>query len=140
VDQTVRKSMTMLFAAASALRAQTNDVRGSVAVEFALTAIVLSVFLFGIMQAGYAIWLQSALDYSVAEAARCASINTAICGTASDIQTYASGLAGTGFASSIFSSTTQSCGNQVSATYPLALTIPTLSISVNLRAQACYPI
>jgi hypothetical protein len=110
-----------------------------VAIEFALTAVVLSVFLFGIMEAGRAMWLQSALDYSVAEAARCASINQSLCGTTSQIQSYASGLSGAGFDSSIFSRTTPGCGNQVTASYPLTFIIPTLSVSVTLRAQACYP-
>ena len=109
------------------------------AVEFALTAIVLSMFLFGIMEAGRAMWLQSALNYSVAEAARCASINTTLCGTTSQIQDYASSQSGAGFAGSIFSRTTTACGNQVTASYPLALTIPTLSVSVTLTAQSCYP-
>jgi Flp pilus assembly protein TadG len=131
--------ITAHFRLGAALRAQTTDIRGNVAIEFALTATALLVFLFGILQAGYAMWLQSALDYAVAEAARCASIDTTTCGTASQIQSYASGLSGAGFDSSIFSPTTPSCGNQVSASYPLALTIPTLTISVTLTAQACYP-
>ena len=133
------KPNTAFFRVSAALRAQTRDARGSVAVEFALTAIVLSMFLFGIMEAGRAMWLQSALNYSVAEAARCASINTTLCGTTSQIQNYASGQSGAGFAGSIFSRTTTACGNQVTASYPLALTIPTLSVSVTLTAQSCYP-
>jgi hypothetical protein len=79
------------------------------------------------------------LTYSVAEAARCASINPTLCGTTSQIQSYASGLSGAGFDSSIFSRTTPGCGNQVTASYPLTLIIPTLSVSVTLSAQACYP-
>jgi hypothetical protein len=110
-----------------------------VAIEFALTAIVLLVFLFGIMEAGRAMWLQSALNYSVAEAARCASINPSLCGTTSQIQSYASGQSGAGFDSSIFVPTTPGCGNQVTASYPLTFIIPTLSVSVTLSAQACYP-
>jgi hypothetical protein len=110
-----------------------------VAIEFAMTAIVLLMFLFGIMEAGRAMWLQSALNYSVAEAARCASINPTLCGTTSQIQSYASRQSGVGFDSSIFTPTTPGCGNQVTASYPLALTIPTLSVSVTLSAQACYP-
>ena len=133
------KPIAACFAIFAELRAQTRDSRGSVALEFALTAIVLSVFLFGIMEAGRAMWLQSALNYSVAEAARCASINTTLCGTTSQIQDYPSSQSGAGFASSIFSRTTPGCGNQVTASYPLALTIPTLSVSVTLTAQSCYP-
>jgi hypothetical protein len=34
---------------------------------------------------------------------------------------------------------TPSCGNQVSANYPMALMVPFLTLSVTLTAQACYP-
>jgi hypothetical protein len=69
-------------------------------------------FLFGIIEVGFAMWLQSALDYSVAEAARCASVNSTLCGTTSQIQSYAADRSGAGFDSSIFSVSTPSCGNQ----------------------------
>ena len=123
----------------AALGAQTRDSRGNTAIEFALTAIPLLLFLFAIIESGRAMWLQNALDLSVAEAARCASINPTLCGTTSQIQSYASDQSGAGLDSSIFSVSTPSCGNQVSASYPLTLTIPTLSVSVTLNAQACYP-
>lgn len=116
-----------------------RDCRGNVAVEFALTVVPLLLFLFGIIETGRAMWLQSALDYSVAEAARCASINPTICGTTSDIQLYAGAQSGAGFAASIFSVSTPGCGNQVSASYPLTLAIPALTLSLTLSAQACYP-
>jgi len=53
--------------------------RGSAAVELALVAPALFLFVFGIAETGRALWLQNALDYSVAEAARCATINPAVC-------------------------------------------------------------
>jgi len=133
------KPIAALFGACAALRAPTKDVRGSAAIEVALTCPVLLIFLFGIIQFGFAMWLQSALDYSVAEAARCASVNTTACGTMSDIQNYAANQSGANFSSSIFSVSTPSCGNQVSASYPLTVSIPTLTFSVTLDAQACYP-
>jgi hypothetical protein len=118
-----------------------HDSRGSAAVELALVAPALFMFVFGIAETGRALWLQNALDYSVAEAARCASINPAACGSASDIQIYAAARSGSGVDASVFSVTTPipSCGNQVSATYPMALLIPFLTLSVTLTAQACYP-
>ena len=96
----------------AALRAQTNDIRGSAAIEVALTCPVLLVFLFGIIQFGFAMWLQNALDYSVAEAALCASINTTVCGSPSEIQSYAANQSGANFNTSIFSVSTPSCGNR----------------------------
>jgi Flp pilus assembly protein TadG len=114
---------------------------GTAAVELALVAPALFTFVFGIAETGRALWLQNALDYSVAEAARCAAINPTACGSANDIQNYAAARSGSGIAASVFSVTTPmpSCGNQVSASYPMALTIPFLTVSVTLTAQACYP-
>lgn len=130
-----------------ALRGQTRDVRGGAAVEVALTGIALVMFLFGIIQFGFAMWLQSALNYSVAEAARCASVNATVgvCDSASAIQTYANNQSGYDFVGSssvpVFSVTTPDppCGKEVKASYPLTITIPTFAFSVNLGAQACYP-
>lgn len=113
--------------------------RGSAAVELALVAPALFLFVFGIAETGRALWLQNALDYSVAEAARCVSINPTACGSVSDTQNYAAARSGSGVDASVFSVTTPSCGNQVSASYPMALTIPFLTVSVTLTAQACYP-
>ena len=125
--------------ACGALRAPASDARGTAAVEAALTCMGLLIFLYGIIEFGFAMWLQSALNYSVAEAARCASVNTTLCGTTSQIQSYAASQAGAGFDGSIFSVSTPSCGNQVSASYPLTLTIPTFNFALTLDAQACYP-
>jgi hypothetical protein len=115
--------------------------RGSAAVELALVAPALFMFVFGIAETGRALWLQNALDYSVAEAARCASINPAVCTLPIGTQNYAAARSGAGFSASDFSVTDPmpSCGNQVSANYPMALMIPFLTVSVNLTAQACYP-
>jgi Flp pilus assembly protein TadG len=116
-----------------------HDARGSAAVELALVSPVLFMFVFGVAECGRAVWLKTALDYSVAEAARCASINPTVCGSVSDIESYAAARSGSGVAASAFSVTTPSCGNQVSANYPMALLIPFLDLSVTLTAQACYP-
>ena len=52
------------------LRALIRDRRANTAVEFALAAPALFLFMFGIIEVGYALWMQNALDYSVAAAAR----------------------------------------------------------------------
>ena len=123
------------------LRGLRHGARGSAAVELALVAPALFVFVFGIAETGRALWLQNALDYSVAEAARCATINPAVCTSPTGTQNYAAARSGSGFNASAFSVTTPmpSCGNQVSANYPMALMIPFLTVSINLTAQACYP-
>src|ERR1041384_6580949 len=90
------------------------DVRGSAAIEVAFAFPLVFLFMFGIVQAGRAMWLQNMLTYSVAEASRCATINQTICGTASQIQSYASGESGNNFDGSVFTFSTPSCGNRVS--------------------------
>ncbi len=133
------KPGTAMSRAAAALRGLASNARGNVSLELALIATPLFLFLFGIIATGQAVWLQSALNTSVAEAARCASVNPTLCGTTSQIQSYAANQAGAGFAGSIFSVTTPACGNQVSASYPLAPIMPFMSLSMTLSAQACYP-
>ena len=112
-----------------------SEQRGNTAIEFALIACGLLTFCIGIIQFGYALWLQNALNYSVAAAARCASLS---CST--NIVSYAAGASGAPFDSSVFTLSTPSCGNQVSASYPMTITVPFVnSFSVTLTAQACYP-
>jgi Flp pilus assembly protein TadG len=112
-----------------------REQRGSVAVEMGIIALAFLAFLVGILQFGYALWLQNALNYSVAAAARCASLS---CST--DIASYAADASGAGFASTVFSLGTAACGNQVTASYAMVLPIPFVSNSaVTLTAQACYP-
>jgi Flp pilus assembly protein TadG len=113
---------------------------GNAAIEMALAGLPLFLFVFAIVNAGYALWLQNALESSVTQAARCASVNPSLCGTASQVTAYAAAQSGAGFDSAIFSFALTSCGNRVSATYPLFLTPPFTGISLNLSAQACYPI
>jgi Flp pilus assembly protein TadG len=121
-------------------RALARDRRGHSAVEFALVCLPFLLFLFGIIAVGQAVWLQNALDASVAEAARCASVNPTLCGTSPQIQTYAASQAGAGFNGTDFSVTTPSCGKQVSANYPFKPTLPFVTVTFTLTADACYPV
>lgn len=113
---------------------------GNLAVEFGLLAPVLMLFIFGIAEGGRLLWTVNALHYSVQEAARCASINRTTCGSASNIESFAAGRSGAGFASSVFTATVAGCGNRVSASYTMPLNIPFMSHSISFSAQSCYPI
>jgi Flp pilus assembly protein TadG len=114
------------------------DQDGTAAVEMAFVAMPLFLLIFAIINTGRALWLQNALEASVMQAARCATVNPTLCGTANQIAAYAAAQSGAGFNSATFSFAQASCGNRVSANYPLAL--PVLNVSLNLSAQACYPI
>ena len=107
--------------------------------EMALVLPSLLLFLLGTMEVGRAIWIQSALNYAVEEAARCASNNTTTCGSSSEIASFAASSSGANFATSVFTATTPSCGNMVSASYPMQLNIPFGTYSITLTAQACFP-
>ena|SRR5947208_2686883 len=113
---------------------------GSFAVEFGTIAPTLILIIFGIIELGRALWTLSALYYAVEEAARCASINSSLCGTADQIKSFAAARSGAGFNTAIFNPSVVSCGNQVSASYPMQLNIPYASRSITLTATFCYPI
>ena len=112
---------------------------GGMADEFALIATPLVLLLLATMEIGRGLWIQNALNYSVEGAARCASIDVNNCGTTTQIKSYAAGLSGAGFATTVFTPSTAACGNQVSASYPMTFDIPFASVSLTLTAQSCYP-
>lgn len=132
--------------AGTALRRLAANRRGNVAVDFALSAPVLFLMIFGIIQLSYALWLQNALDDSVTAASRCASINSSAC--SGQITSYAASQSGAPIDSSAFTYSCRStdacannnvtCGCQVSASYSMPLAIPWTNLSVNLSSQSCY--
>jgi Flp pilus assembly protein TadG len=104
----------------------------------------LCLFMFGIIEVGYALWMQNSLDYSVATAARCASLtgsatNSPCNGKLSD-GTYAASLSGATIAAANFTYSAPGCGCQVSGTYSMGLDIPWTNLSVTLSSEACYPL
>ena len=66
-----------------------RDVRGVTAVEFALVAPAFLLMVLALFQCGLLLWTQVALQHGAEMAARCATTNTLICGTSSDIQKFA---------------------------------------------------
>ena len=121
------------------VRALARSRSGSTAVQMAFVAPAMLMFILGIMEVGRVMWLQNALNYSVVEAARCISNSPSTCGSASQTQSFAASQSGAGFASSVFTVTTASCGNKVTASYPVMLDIPYVNLSTTLTSQACYP-
>ena len=130
------------------LRAVAGDRRANAAVEFALGAPVLFLFLFGIIEVGYALWIQNALDYSTAAAARCASMGTGTSSPCSgQVTTYAASESGASLTSADFTYSCRSsdacannnvtCGCKVTGAYTIALDIPWDALTVNLSSNAC---
>jgi Flp pilus assembly protein TadG len=114
---------------------------GTSAIEMAFLLPTFLVFIFGVCEFGRALWTQSALQFAVEAAARCASVNTTTCGTTSQIQSYAaSAVNGITVTSTSFNVTAPSCGNKVSINYTFTLLIPQLiPWSMTLKAQSCHP-
>jgi Flp pilus assembly protein TadG len=118
-----------------------SDTKGITAVEFGITAPVFMMVIFGILECGTLLWTQLGLQHGTQMAARCASINASICGNENNIQAYAAQQAyGLAVPSSVFSSSTSSCGKQVNASYTYQFIssyfgAPTLV----LTAQSCFP-
>jgi Flp pilus assembly protein TadG len=123
------------------LRQIYRDTRGATAVEFAMTAPVFIAMLFGIIQLGSLLWTQLGLQHGVEMAARCASVNTTVCGNTASIQNYAVGESfGLNPPASTFTVTAASCGNQVNANYTyqfLRAYFPWPSLT--LGARSCFP-
>ena len=130
----------LLICVSDRLAALAKECHGATAVE---TAIVLPVFLlllFTIVEAGLLFWTQSTLQFAVEAAARCAAINTSLCGTTSQIQSYAATQAyGMSISSASFTVSTPSCGYQVSISYPFTTFISDVySGTLTLNASSCY--
>jgi len=117
-----------------------QDSCGASALEFALTAPVFFLFIFGIIEFGLLFWTQLGLQHGTEMAARCASVNPALCPTTNAITSYAAQQAfGLSLPAQTFTYSTPVCGNQVAASY--AFQFPQiLNLSpLTLTAQACFP-
>ena len=125
--------MTLLSVIGRLMRAQV----GSMSVDFAMIATPLFLLILGASEVGRALWYQNALNYSVEEAARCATVDTNNCNTSDQIKSYAAARSGAGFAASTFSTSTSGCGNLIKASYPMSIGVAHMSIT--LKAQSCYP-
>ncbi|HSC18263.1 MAG TPA: TadE/TadG family type IV pilus assembly protein [Rhizomicrobium sp.] len=123
------------------VRKLARDTHGATAVEFAFTAPLFMALIFGIIEAGLALWAQFGLQNAVEAAARCASVNTTTCSGATAIASYAaSNTLGVTIPASSFAFSQPSCGNQVSGTYNYAyLTHFFGATRVTLSAQSCFP-
>ncbi|MDR3474292.1 MAG: pilus assembly protein [Devosia sp.] len=137
-----------------------RDERGTSALEFAIVAIPLMAFMFGILEFGRAIWIEEALQSTATTVARCMGLKLTGCassGTYSATLTsaYAITVAQqwdvTLTTANISTTNATSCPGMtgstsyalVTLTYPFstvaASLVPALA-SKNVTGQACYPI
>jgi Flp pilus assembly protein TadG len=123
------------------IRSFFREPSGATALEFALTAPIFLAMILGSVTLGLGLFTQVALQHGVEMAARCATVNTSVCGSSSSIQTYAVQQSlGLSPPSSTFTVSAPSCGNQVQASYPIKLNFATFGRrDITLSASSCYP-
>lgn len=119
-----------------------DNVSGVAALEFAFTAPVFLLGLLATFQLGMWMWTQVGLQHGAEMAARCATINPAVCGSLAAIQQFAVSQAfGLNLPASTFSFNQSPCGNLVSASYAFPNFAPYLNLpSLNIRASSCFPV
>ncbi|RXH23913.1 hypothetical protein XH99_30370 [Bradyrhizobium nanningense] len=108
--------------------------------EFALTAPVFFLFIFGIIECGLLFWTQLGIQHGSEMAARCATVNTTLCSSSNTITSYAAQQAfGLTLPAGTFTYSTATCGNQVSANYSFEFP-QILNLSpMTLTGRACFP-
>lgn len=120
-----------------------ND-RGATAVEFALVALPVLLFMIGIMQTGYIVWAHNLLNLSVNTAARCGAVHSATppchytnMGILTDMITAAQ-LVFQPMTGATFTNNT-SCSANTEAGLIGTYTVKFLAVTLTLTAQSCYP-
>jgi Flp pilus assembly protein TadG len=124
---------------------------GATAVEMAFLLPVFMLFLLGICEFGRALWTQTALQFAVEAAARCAAVSPSLCtaagGSTMDVPGYAASQAfGMTIPSSAFTYTQNAVcgvgtgGSQVTASYLFDAVVPALvPVNITLSAKSCHP-
>ena len=124
----------------AAMRRALFDRVGATAVEFAILGPLLLVLLIGIIEFGRMLWVENALQYAVAQAARCMTVDTSVCGSTRETQDFAASSSGMSFPTSIFLVGPAACGNKVTASYPFTFAAGLFPYAITLDAQSCYPV
>ena len=119
--------------------------RGVSAVEMALVLTLFLGLLFGVINFSLVLWTQASLYFAAQAAARCASVNSTICGAPASgalVEAYALNQY---FGQSLgvanpFTYSATGCGHTVLARYDYPLSIPFYGdYSLALSATACFP-
>jgi Flp pilus assembly protein TadG len=112
--------------------------RGATVVEFALVAVPVIWFIFGIMQTGWIVWIDNLLHVSVDAAARCGAVGstTPPC-NGTDMETPANLVFGPMSGATFSSNTNCSAAEKgLTGTYTVSFL---WVVSLTLTAQSCYP-
>ena len=114
--------------------------RGAAVVEFALVGGLFLGLVLGVIEIGRLLWTLNALHYGAQQAARCAAVNSTLCGSNDLLRAWAAGIGGSTLPGSAFSlNSGAACGMQVTASYSMQLYLPYLNMNPTLTATACFP-
>lgn len=115
---------------------------GATAVEFALVALPFIALIVGMVEVSRVVMTHSVLQFAVEKAARCAALNTSLCGTTLQVQGYANAQM-PGYPSDVTVFThggKQACGTKVSGQTTFSFAASSLlPLSLTLKAASCYP-
>jgi Flp pilus assembly protein TadG len=123
----------------SHLKRLLTDARGTSAIEFAIVGPVFMGCVVGMVYIGMMLFAEGSLQYAVEASARCAAVNTAVCSSSSTTQTYASNVYYGPSESPVFTSTSTTCGQKVTASATMTVNWVLGHANVPLSAAACFP-
>ena len=112
--------------------------QGVAAVEFAFVMPAFLALALGGMSVCVLLYSTVSLQDAAEQGARCFSVNSGTCGSASAAQPYAQGFYH-GVGDPTFTASTPACGHQVAATLTLEIAAVLTNLSVPLNASACFP-
>jgi len=117
-----------------------RDARGSTAIEFAILSPVFIGLIVSMLYMCMLLFVASSLHFAVEDAARCASVKTAICTDNASTQTYAlSHFNASSILTPTFVASTPACGHSVTASASFAFDFGLSRATVPISAAACFP-
>jgi Flp pilus assembly protein TadG len=121
------------------LKSLRRDQRGTTAVEFAIVAPALILFLIGTMAVCLALFLVGSLHFAVEDGARCASVKTTICSDGPTTVAYTQSRYLGPNVSPIFTYATAACGNSVTGSITYTMDVGLKQFVIPISATACFP-
>jgi Flp pilus assembly protein TadG len=119
---------------------------GASSAEFALIIVPFLSIVMAVLGFCMLLWTSAALRYAAEDAARCASVKTAVCPDATTTQNYALSRYEGPAISPTFTYTVASCtsaavvaGHTVTGTATFAMNTGLINLSLPLTVRACFP-
>jgi Flp pilus assembly protein TadG len=110
--------------------------RGATLVEFALVALPVMIFIVGIMQTAWVLWVDNLLQISVNTAARCTAVNSTTPPCSGADMVAAANQAFNPLSGATFSANTCTGGTGLVGTYTVTML---WVVSMTVTARSCYP-